>query len=75
MGLRTRPLRVPGRHLAWAGGTLLAGAGLVALALPAAGGAAHADPASFAGKASPAVQAPPAGQAFTGVAAVGALFP
>ena len=75
MGLRTRPLRVPGRHLAWAGGTLLAGAGLVALALPAAGGAAPADPAAFGGKASPVVQAPPAGQAFTGVAAVGALFP
>ncbi len=91
MGLRTRPLRVPGRHLAWAGGALLAGAGLVALAIPTAGGATDeaaprarastpagpASPAgpSSAGSASPAVQASPAGRAFTGVAAVGALFP
>jgi hypothetical protein len=83
MGLRTRPLRVPGRHLAWTGGALLAGAGLVALAIPTAGGATDeatpraraATPSGPASKASPAVKASPAGQAFTGVAAVGALFP
>lgn len=68
MRLRTRPLRVPGRHLAWAGGAVLAGAGLVALAIPAAGGAADG--------ATPRARATtPVGQAFTGVAAVGALFP
>jgi V8-like Glu-specific endopeptidase len=83
MGLRTRPLRVPGRHLAWAAGALLAGAGLVALAIPTGGGATSeatpraraTTPADPASKASPAVKASPAGQAFTGVAAVGALFP
>ena len=68
MGLRTRPVRLTGRHLVWAGGALLASAGVIALGIPAAGGAADdAVP--------PAIATSPSGQAFTGVAAVGALFP
>ena len=71
MELRTRPPRLPGRHLAWAGGALLASAllasaGLIALGIPAVGGDDGVQAASTAS---------PAGKAFTGVAAVGALFP
>ena len=72
MGLRARPLRVPGRHLAWAGGALLTSVGLIGPGIPTAGGAAD--------DAAPPVRATslagsPAGRAFSGVAAVGALFP
>jgi V8-like Glu-specific endopeptidase len=68
MGLRARLLRRPGRQLAWAGGALLASAGVIALGIPPAG--------ITADDAVPPVSATsPSGRAFTGVAAVGALFP
>src|ERR1700745_2053682 len=74
---------LPGRHLVCAGGALLASAGLIALSIPAAGGAADdvgpsVSAASLLRKvpSGPVPSGPaPSGQAFTGVSAVGALFP
>jgi V8-like Glu-specific endopeptidase len=75
MGLRTRPLWLPGRHLLSAGGALLASAGLISLGIPAAGGGVD-EAARRINAAVPEVStSSPSGQAFTGVPAVGALFP
>lgn len=76
MRLRTRPLRVPGRHLLSAAGAFLASGAMIALGVPAASGPAddaarrRVDDSVLRLSASS-----PSSQAFTGLPAVGALFP
>jgi V8-like Glu-specific endopeptidase len=75
MGLRTRPLRLPRHYWLSIGGAFLASAGLVALGIPAS--SVPADEVTR--RVDESVLRPTAvsasGKAFTGVPAVGALFP
>jgi V8-like Glu-specific endopeptidase len=75
MGLRARPLGLPGRHLLSAGGALLASAGLISLGIPTAGGAGDDAVRRINAAVPPASATSPSSQVFTGVSAVGALFP